>query len=297
MYKNWFFRRVDRLIDWFENHQKGIYAISITVIFLLAAGLGGYTVWEYWNEPMFTNPGTIFEHMANIPFLMGILAMVLVLAGGLFIVWMSLSMVKKVKIDKMEFDIGDSSLEETRIRQRFTFISSMLEQNVEILSDIYEDKQSFKQRMKENTVQHEIISYLASDYRDYIKVFYPELKSELSIIDTPDYMDHNTKRLYKLLIRNKETQQAVYSNRLLNGENTLVGLAYFEKEFEGESEGKYKVDTEEHIIVIMKTGFDLPFEQYDVDALQSIINYSKILYEELMVTYILDTDDDRIDDE
>ncbi|MBA2175329.1 hypothetical protein H0266_10515 [Halobacillus locisalis] len=296
MYKNWFFRRVDRLIDWFEAHQKGLYGISITIIFLLALGLGGYTVWEYWNDPMFTNPGTILEHMANIPFLMGILAMVLVLAGGLFIVWMSLSMVKKVKINKMEFDIGDSSFEETRIRQRFTFISSMLEQNVEILSDIYEDKQSFEQRMKENTVQHEIISYLASDYRDYIQVFYPELKSELSIVDTPRNMDHNTKRLYKFLIRNKETQQAVYSNRLLNGENTLVGLAYFEKEFEGESKGQYKVDTEEHIIVIMKTGFDLPFEQYDVDALQSIIHYSKILYEELMVTYILDADD-RIDDE
>ncbi|MFZ0371541.1 MAG: hypothetical protein WAM07_18240, partial [Halobacillus sp.] len=93
------------------------------------------------------------------------------------------------------------------------------------------------------------------------------------------------------LLRNKKTQQAVYSNRLLNGQNALVGLAYFEKEFEGESEGQYKVGTDEHIIVVMKTSFDLPFEQYDVDALQSIINYSKILYEELMITYYLDTEE------
>ena len=167
----------------------------------------------------------------------------------------------------------------------------MLEQNIEILSDIYENKKSFKRRMEEYTVQQEIISYLASDYRDYIRVFYPELQSELFILSTTENMDQNTKRMYKFLLRNKKTQQAVYSNRLLNGQNTLVGVAYFEKEFEGEAEGQYKVGTDEHIIVVMKTSFDLPFEQYDVDALQSIINYSKILYEELMITYYLDTDE------
>ena len=291
MYKNWFFRRVDRFFDWLENHQKSIYSISLTIFFLLAAGVGGYTLWKYWNDPMFASPGTIIEHMANIPFITGMLAMVLILAGGSFVIWMSLSMIKKVKINKMEFDISDSALQESRIQQRFTFISSMLEQNIEILSDIYENKKSFKRRMEEDTVQQEIISYLASDYRDYIRVFYPDLQSELFILSTTENMDQNTKRMYKFLLRNKKTQQAVYSNRLLNGQNALVGLAYFEKEFEGEAEGQYKVGTDEHIIVVMKTSFDLPFEQYDVDALQSIINYSKILYEELMITYYLDTDE------
>jgi|GEM_PF-5153318 len=217
--------------------------------------------------------------------------MVLILAGGSVVVWMSLSMIKKVKINKLELDISDSSLQDSRIQQRFTFISSMLEQNIEILCDIYEDKQSFKRRMEEHTIQQEIISYLASDYREYIRVFYPDLQSELFILGNTEKMDQNTRRLYKFLLRNKKTQQAVYTNRLINGENTLVGLAYFEKEFEGEAEGQYKVDTEDHIIVVMKTGFDLPFEQYDVDALQSIINYSKILYEELMITYYLDKDE------
>ena len=291
MYKNWFFRRVDRFFDWLENHQKSIYSISLTIFFLLAAGVGGYTLWKYWNDPMFASPGTIIEHMANIPFITGMLAMVLILAGGSFVIWMSLSMIKKVKINKMEFDISDSALQESRIQQRFTFISSMLEQNIEILSDIYENKKSFKRRMEEDTVQQEIISYLASDYRDYIRVFYPDLQSELFILSTTENMDQNTTRMYKFLLRNKKTQQAVYSNRLLNGQNALVGLAYFEKEFEGEAEGQYKVGTDEHIIVVMKTSFDLPFEQYDVDALQSIINYSKILYEELMITYYLDTDE------
>ncbi|MCA1010649.1 hypothetical protein [Halobacillus halophilus] len=290
MYKNWFFRRVDRFFDWLENHQKSIYSISLTIFFLLAAGVGGYISWRYWNTPMFADPETIIEHMANIPLITGMLAMVLILAGGSFVIWMSLSMIKKVKINKMEFDISDSALAESRIQQRFTFISSMLEQNIEILSDIYEDKQSFKRRMEEHTVQQEIISYLASDYRDYIRVFYPDLQSELFILGNTENMDQNTNRMYKFLLRNKKTHQAVYSNRLLNGENTLVGLAYFEKEFEGEAEGQYKVETDEHIIVVMKTGFDLPFEQYDVDALQSIINYSKILYEELMITYYLDKD-------
>ncbi|SFF58118.1 hypothetical protein SAMN05216353_102154 [Halobacillus alkaliphilus] len=291
MYKNWFFRRMDRFIDWLENHQKSIYSISLTVFFLIAAGVGGYTLWKYWNNPMFTNPSTIIEHMANIPFIIGMLAMVLILAGGSMVIWMSLSMIKKVKINKMEFDISDSSLEESRIQQRFTFISSMLEQNIEILSDIYENKKSFKRRMEEHTIQQEIISYLASDYREYIRVFYPDLQSELFILGTTENMDQNTMRMYKFLLRNEKTQQAVYSNRLINGENTLVGLACFEKEFEGEAEGQYKVETDEHIIVVMKTGFDLPFEQYDVDALQSIINYSKILYEELMITYYLDKDE------
>ncbi|MGP4074815.1 hypothetical protein [Halobacillus sp. K22] len=291
MYKNWFFRRVDRFIDWLENHQKSIYSISITIFFLLAAGVGGYTFWNYWKTPMFASPATIIEHMANIPFIIGMLAMVLILAGGSFVIWMSLSMIKKVKINKLEVDISDTSLQESRIQQRFTFISSMLEQNIEILCDIYEDKKSFKRRMEEHTVQQEIISYLASDYREYIRVFYPDLQSELFILGNTEKMDQNTRRLYKFLLRNKKTQQAVYTNRLINGENTLVGLAYFEKEFEGESEGQYKVDTEDHIIIVMKTGFDLPFEQYDVDALQSIINYSKILYEELMITYYLDKDE------
>jgi|GEM_PF-6535845 len=68
MYKNWFFRRVDRFIDWLENHQKSIYSISITIFFLLAAGVGGYTFWNYWKTPMFASPATIIEHMANIPF-------------------------------------------------------------------------------------------------------------------------------------------------------------------------------------------------------------------------------------
>ncbi|ASF40699.1 MULTISPECIES: hypothetical protein [Halobacillus] len=291
MYKNWFFRRVDRFFDWLENHQKSIYSISLTIFLLLAAGVGGYISWRYWNNPMFADPGTIIEHMANIPLITGMLAMVLILAGGSFVIWMSLSMIKKVKINKMEFDISDSALAESRIQQRFTFISSMLEQNIEILSDIYEDKKSFKRRMEEDTVQQEIISYLASDYRDYIRVFYPDLQSELFILSTTENMDQNTTRMYKFLLRNEKTQQAVYSNRLINGENTLVGLACFEKEFEGESEGQYKVETDEHIIIVMKTGFDLPFEQYDIDALQSIINYSKILYEELMITYYLDTNE------
>ena len=110
MYKNWFFRRVDRFFDWLENHQKSIYSISLTIFFLLAAGVGGYTLWKYWNDPMFTSPGTIIEHMANIPFVIGMLAMVLILAGGSFVIWMSLSMIKKVKINKMEFDISDSAL-------------------------------------------------------------------------------------------------------------------------------------------------------------------------------------------
>lgn len=330
MKKNAFFSRIERFVEWYERHQKELYFLMITFFVILSLVVGGVSYHYYSTNPLSNKPTTLTEHLAT-PLLIATLLTVITLMFGLFFTSVVLlSMVKRIKINKMEVDFQQQTIAERRVKNRFEFISAMLASNLDTLAEIYINKSKFEMALKDEELPEIVLNHLCTIYKKYVNDSHNLANSEVYVQSTNENLETNVEKLYKDLRHspNDETS-AVYVNRLLGGQNLLVGLAKFklnneatesdanedeedtsqpddeeesveggedtsqlddEEEITGDSNEPIEVeDNYEEFLIIFKTDYHFPFEQYDIDAMKSIIEYSKMLNEQLLVTYHFDS--------
>lgn len=83
---------------------------------------------------------------------------------------------------------------------------------------------------------------------------------------------------YDSIIEQSEVKSTtVYKNRLITGKNILVGVV--------------TIPGIQDVIMVVRRGYETPFDTYDQETFESILGYATILYDALMLIHFMDKDD------
>jgi hypothetical protein len=265
MYKSRFFQVVLRAIDWMNERRQEIYFILMAIILLSAISFGVYMYIYYMKNPMFKNPSTITEHFAE-PVFIGMLSTTIILVFGMFLAH-SITMIpfKRIKLFKMEMEFDSYTNREKEIANQFLYSSTMLHnhtENVRYLLD--NDFSELKQ----------VLQFLTDSYKENALQYHNELTLTIDVMDPSDINGREEKKLYISINQQQvPNSNTAYTNRLLSGENLLVG--------------SISVGDTEEAVMIVKRGYNEPFDIYDQETFESILGYAIILFDTIIMFNIL----------
>lgn len=265
MHKSKFFRAILRIMNWMDDRRQEIYSLTIAVFIVAAIGLGFERYIHYRGKPMFTSPSSIPEHFAQ-PIFIGMLTIVFILLFGVFLAhFLTMPPFRKLKIFKMEMEFDSTNLREKQIANQFLYSSTMLQNHTENVKFILDNQfVDFKQ----------VLQFLVESYKNYSLQYNNELTLEIDVLG-PTELKGRERKLFKALDEQKVVKENTsYVNRLIKGENILLGSASVVEGFD-------------KFVVVVRRGYDYPFDTYDQETLESIIGYAIILFDTAVMIQIL----------
>ncbi|MGJ9384370.1 hypothetical protein [Salipaludibacillus sp. CF4.18] len=253
MVKSRFFQVILRLLDWADKRKKELHFLSMTFFIVFAAMMGGNVYYKYSKNPMFENPSTIVEHLA-IPIFISLFTIALVLFFGMFFTsFVMMAPFKKLKLFKMELEFDDKYAKEIMIANQFTFISTMLQNN----------SQTIKEMISENSTElNDVVEKLSLNYKRFVNEYNSGACLEIDVCKEEDVVAKQEQKLLEEIKRSSYISNA-YVNRILSGNNLMVGLVEVSKELD-------------NVVIITRSNYDYPFDHYDNESLASVIEYSII---------------------
>jgi|SRR5690625_2733940 len=266
MHKSKVFRVILRAMNWMDDRRQEIYSLIVAVFIVAAIGLGIERYIHYKNKPMFTNPSSIPEHFAQPVFIAMITIVFFLLFGVFFAHFLTMLPFRKLKIFKMEMEFDSTNVREEQIANQFLYSSTMLQNHTENVKYIMDNQlDDFK----------EVLQFLVESYKEYSLQYNNELTLEIDVLK-PTELKEREEKLFKFLDGQKVVKaNTSYVNRLIKGENILLGLASIQEE----NSGKFAV--------IVRRGYDYPFDTYDQETLESIIGYAVILFDTTVMIQLL----------
>lgn len=266
MHKSRFFKVILRVMKWIEDRQQELYFLMMTAFIFVAIGLGATMFIHYSDKPMFTNPASISEHLAQ-PIFIAMFTFLLIILFGIFLArFLTMLPFKKLKFLNMEMEFDSTNLREKQIANQLLYTSTMLHNHTENVKFLIDNQLSdFKQ----------VLQFLGESYKNYSVQYNNELTLEIDILRATE-LKGREKRLFKTVDEQKIVKaNTSYLNRLINGENLLIGSVSL-----GERSEK--------VAIVVRRGYDYPFDTYDQETIESIIAYALILFDTTVMIQLLD---------
>lgn len=263
--KSSFFYFILRVIDWMNERRQEIYFILMSINVPVAIGIGIYMFNFYSNSPMFENPSTILEHFAK-PIFISMLATATVLTfGTLLIHLVTMVPFRRISFFKMEMEFD--SIKEKQIANKFLYASTMLHNHTENVKYLLDNDFS---------ELGQVLQFLAESYKENALEYNDELKLEINVVSPHELKGRTEKKLYDTIHKQLRVKSnTAYSNRLIGDENILVGsTSVFE--------------TEEDVAIVVRRGYDNPFDVYDQETVENILGYAAILFDTILMIKIMD---------
>ncbi|MBU5468586.1 hypothetical protein KQI49_17385 [Virgibacillus sp. MSJ-26] len=267
MYKGRLFIFILRIIDWMDGRRQEIHFILMTLFVPIAIGFGVSMYIYYLNNPMFKNPSTIIEHFAK-PIFIGMITVILILAFGLLLAHLiTMTPFRRLKIFKMEMEFDAALSREKHIANQFLFSSTMLHNHIEnvrylLENNLFELKQ--------------LVEFLAESYKNNALEYNNELTLVVDVV-APSEIKGREKRLFQSLINQRIPKaNTVYNNRLIRGENLLIG--------------HISISDDDEAVMIVRRGYEHPFDIYDQETFESILGYASILFDTITMLQVLNND-------
>lgn len=257
MHKGKVFRVILRIIEWMDDRQKELYFLTMVAFIIFAISLGINRYIHYKNNPMFTNPTAISEHFAQ-PIFIAMFTTVLTLLFGVFLArFLTMLPFRKLKFLNMEMEFDSTSLREKQIANQFLYSSTMLHNHMENVKFLVDNELL-------DFIQ--VLQFLVKSYKNYSVQYNNELTLEIEILKTTE-LKGKEKKLFRAVDEQKVTKaNTFYMNRLIKGENLLIGSVRLE-------------ESSEKIAIVVRRGYDYPFDTYDQEIIESIIAYAIILFD------------------
>lgn len=268
------FQVTSRLVDRAQSRRREIYFLSMTFFIVLSAVIGGNVFIKYYNDPMFANPETIMQHFAT-PLFIALVTMTAVLFFGLFFTTViSMAPFKRLRFYEMEFEFENKYAKEIMVANQFTFISTMLNNN----------SNTIREMISNNTTElHEVVEQLALKYKRFVNEYNSGVFLEIEVCKEEEVTAPQEKKLLEE-VKKSPYMSNTFVNRVLNGTNLMVGVVEFSPDVD-------------RVVLIARSNYDYPFDNYDKESIASLIEYSIILYEMInMVTLLPEESDEGTDD-
>ncbi|WP_373893717.1 hypothetical protein [Virgibacillus sp. CBA3643] len=210
---------------------------------------------------MFQNPSSMLEHFAQ-PIFIGLLTVTILLLFGTFLAhFLIMVPFKRLRIYKMELEFNSNTLREKQIANQFLYSSTMLHNHTENVKYLIDNQlMDLKQ----------VLQFLAYSYKNYSLQYNNELTLEIDVLE-PTELKGRERKLYQAINRqNIIKANTTYENRLIQGDNLLLGTANV-----GEEADK--------ATIVVRREYDYPFDTYDQETLESIIGYAVILFDTAII--------------
>lgn len=227
MHKNRFFHFVLRVIDWISDRRQEIYFILMAIIIPGAISFGIYMYIYYTNNPMFNNSSMNSEHFARPIFISMLATTIIIIFGTFFAHFITMLPFKRIKLFKMEFEYR--STREKEVANQFLYTSTMLHNHTENIRYLL-DNGFFELK--------EVLQFLTDSYKTNTLEYSNELALTIDIIEPSGLRGREERKLYRSLSQQEIVKsKTTYINRLIRGENTLVGIVPV-------------IDTDEAVVVV-----------------------------------------------
>lgn len=272
MYKGKFFQMILRIIDWVNERRQEIYFVLSFFLISFAIGFGIYMFVHYMNHPMFSNPSTIPEHFAR-PVFIAMLSTVLIMLFGMFLIhFVTMVPFRRITFLKMEMEFDLKTQKEKQIANQFLFSSTMLHNHTENVryvldNELYELKQ--------------VVQFLTESYRNNVLKYNKEITLTMDVVDPEDLQSRDEKKLFQSIMNQRIIKtNTVYQNRLLTGDNVLVGVI--------------SVTEAERAAVVVRREYEHPFDIYDQETIEAILGYAAILFDTIITIQLLHENESSI---
>ncbi|PYZ91742.1 hypothetical protein CR194_19160 [Salipaludibacillus keqinensis] len=273
MAKSRFFQMILRLLSWSENRKKEIHFLSMVVFITIALSIGIRIFFIYRRDPMFANPETIVEHLASPLFISMFTITVILLFGVFFSSVVLMSPFKRLAFFNVEMEFQDKAEKELIVANQFTFISTMLNNNSSTIKEMLNDN------LTELT---DVVEKLSLSYKRFVNEYNKGVSLEVDVLKENEIESAQEKKLLED-VKRSEHMSNTYLNRILNGNNVMVGVV----------KGSEEVD---NVVIIARSNYDYPFDHYDMESMASIIEYSLILYEMInMITLLPEPNEENLE--
>lgn len=235
----------------------------MAILVLSAIGIGIHMYIYYRGTPMFENPTTIVEHFAR-PIFIGMLATVLMLAlGTLFIHLVTVVPLKRISFFRMELEFDTAR--EKQIANQFLYTSTMLQNHTDNVKYLLENNLiEFKQ----------VLQFLADSYKNSALEYNDELTLEVDVINFNELAGRKEGKLFNAIKKQSPVKSnTIFRNRLINGENLLVG--------------SISVSDTQDLVMVVRRGYEHPFDIYDQETIESILGYATVLFDTVIMIQIM----------
>lgn len=249
MHKNRFFHFVLRVIDWISDRRQEIYFILMAIIIPGAIGFGIYMYIYYTNNPMFNNSSNNSEHFARPIFISMLATTIIIIFGTFFAHFITMLPFKRIKLFKMEMEFEYRSTREKEVANQFLYTSTMLHNHTENIRYLL-DNGFFELK--------EVLQFLTDSYKTNTLEYSNELALTIDIIEPSGLRGREERKLYRSLSQQEIVKsKTTYINRLIRGENILVGIVPV-------------IDTDEAVAVVRRE-YDQQFHTYDQETFENFL--------------------------
>lgn len=124
----------------------------------------------------------------------------------------------------------------------------------------------------------QVLQFLSDSYKNNTYDYSEKLALSIHIVEPSELQGREERKLYKSLRQQKTPKsKTAYINRLIRGENILVGVIS-------------EKDTND-VVMIVRREYDKPFDTYDQETFESILGYAMILFDTIIMIQLLNEND------